>query len=111
MGTPFTFTAGSSTITVPAGSGPGGTCVDVPNVPAGTNVTVTETIPAGDTVSSITAVPPGQLTSTNLATGTANVTIGIPDHRGDVCTDRPPPPSTGDHGLPQGHESRGDVQS
>ncbi len=77
VGTPFTFTADSSPpISVPAGSAPGGTCVLGPSFPVGTNVTVTETIPAGDAVSSITVAPPGQLGSTNLATGTANVTIG-----------------------------------
>ena len=75
-GTPFTFTVGSSAISVPAGAAPAGTCVDGPSVIEGTNVTVTETIPAGDTVSSVTLAPPGQLVSTNLATGTAIVTIG-----------------------------------
>jgi uncharacterized repeat protein (TIGR01451 family) len=76
VGTPFTFTVGSSTISVPAGSAPAGTCVDGPSVIEGTNVTVTETIPAGDAVSSVTVAPPSLLVSTNLATGTANVTIG-----------------------------------
>jgi uncharacterized repeat protein (TIGR01451 family) len=76
VGTPFTFAAGSSTITVLAGPAPGGTCVDGPSLPVGSNVTVTETIPAGDAVSSITVAPSTQLVSTNLVTGTANVTIG-----------------------------------
>ncbi|HXO68307.1 MAG TPA: Ig-like domain repeat protein [Bradyrhizobium sp.] len=77
VGTSFTFTAGSSTVTVPAGPAPGGTCMVGPSFPVGTNVTVTETIPAGDTVSSITVAPPSQLVGTpNLAGGSVNVTIG-----------------------------------
>jgi hypothetical protein len=81
VGTPFTFTAGSSTFTVPAGPPPGGTCVVGPSFPVGTKITVAETIPAGDTVSSITVAPPGALlppvsTNPNLAGGTVDVAIG-----------------------------------
>ena len=76
VGTPFAFTVGSTAITVPAGAAPAGTCVDGPSLPVGTAVIVTETIPAGDAVSSITAAPPAQLVNVNLATGTANVTVG-----------------------------------
>lgn len=77
VGTPFTFTAGSATLTIPAGPAPGGTCVVGPSVPVGSTVTVAETIPAGDTVSSITVAPPGQLVGTpNLAGGSASVAIG-----------------------------------
>jgi hypothetical protein len=77
VGTPFTFTAGSSTLTVPAGPAPGGTCVVGPSLPVGSTVTVAETIPTGDTVSSITVAPSGQLVGTpNLAGGSVNVTIG-----------------------------------
>jgi len=76
VGTSFTFTSGSSKFTVPAGPPPGGTCAIGPSLPVGTNATVIETIPSGDAVSSITVAPPGQLVSTNLATGTATVTIG-----------------------------------
>jgi hypothetical protein len=77
VGTLFTFGAGSSSFTVPAGPAPGGTCVIGPRLPVGTNVTVAEVVPAGDTVSSITIVPPGQLVGTpNLATGSVNLTIG-----------------------------------
>jgi hypothetical protein len=76
VGTSFTFTAGSSTVTVPAGRAPGGTCMVGPSFPVGTDVTVTETIPAGDTVSSISVAPPSQLIGTpNLAGGSVNVTI------------------------------------
>jgi Big-like domain-containing protein len=76
VGTPFTFTAGSSTFTVPAGPPPGGTCVVGPSFPVGSVVTVAETIPLGDTVSSITVAPPGQLNGVpNLTAGTVNLTI------------------------------------
>ncbi|MCU1265016.1 MAG: conserved repeat domain [Acidobacteria bacterium] len=78
LGTPVTFTAGSSTFTIPAGPAPGGTCVVGPSLPVGSTVTVAETIPAGDTVSSITVALPGQLVGTsNLAGGSVSVVIGI----------------------------------
>lgn len=77
VGTPFTFTAGTSTFTVPAGPAPGGTCVVGPSFAVGTTVTVDEVVPAGDVVSNIVVAPPGQLVGTpNLATGTVNVLIG-----------------------------------
>lgn len=77
VGTSFSFTAGSSTFTIPAGPAPGGYCVVGPTFPVGTNVTVTETIPAGDLVSNIAVAPPGQLIGVpNLAGGSVTVTIG-----------------------------------
>jgi hypothetical protein len=77
VGTPITFTAGSSTVAVPAGPAPGGSCKLGPSFPVGTSVAVTETIPAGDTVSSIAVAPAAQLVGTpNLATGVVNVKIG-----------------------------------
>jgi hypothetical protein len=81
VGTPFSFTAGSSTFAVPAGPPPGGTCMVGPSFPVGTKITVAETIPVGDTVSSITVAPPGALlppatTNPNLAGGTVDVAIG-----------------------------------
>jgi hypothetical protein len=77
VGTSFTFTANSSTFSVPAGPAPSGTCVVGPTFPVGANVAVAETVPVGDTVSSITVVPAGQIVGTpNLATGSVNVTIG-----------------------------------
>jgi hypothetical protein len=76
-GTSYSFTAGSSTFTVPAGPGPGGYCVVGPTFPVGTSVTVSETIPPGNVVSSIAVAPPGQLVGApNLAGGSVNVTIG-----------------------------------
>ena len=77
VGTPFTFTAGSNTFTVPTGPTPGGTCVVGPSFPVGTHVTVAETIPPGYTVSSITVAPQVRQDGTpNLAGGSVNVTVG-----------------------------------
>ncbi|HEV7880956.1 DUF5979 domain-containing protein [Bradyrhizobium sp.] len=77
IGTPFTFTAGSSTFTVPAGPAPGGTCVVGPSLAVGSNVTVAETMQPGITVSSIVVAPANRLLGTpNLAGGTVNVSIG-----------------------------------
>jgi hypothetical protein len=77
VGTPFTFTAGSSTLTVPAGPAPGGTCVLGPSFPTGSTITVSETTPAGDTVSSIDVVPASRLVGApNLAGGSVNVAVG-----------------------------------
>jgi hypothetical protein len=77
IGSSYTFTAGSSTFTVPAGPAPGGYCVVGPSFSVGTNVTISETIPAGNAVSSIVVAPPSQLVgSPNLAGGSVNVAIG-----------------------------------
>jgi hypothetical protein len=77
VGTPFKFTAGSSTVTVPAGPPPGGTCVVGPSFPAGTSVTVAETIPAGHLVSSIHVAPVSQLVGTpSLLAGSVDLSIG-----------------------------------
>lgn len=77
IGTPFIFTTGAGTVTVPAGPPPGGTCMIGPTFPVGTNVTVDEAVPPGHTVSSITVAPPKQLVGApNLAAGSVNVTIG-----------------------------------
>jgi hypothetical protein len=76
VGTPFNFSVGSSTVTVPAGPAPGGTCVLGPSVPVGSTVTVSETT-AGSTVTSIAVAPASRLVGTpNLAGGSVNVAIG-----------------------------------
>jgi uncharacterized repeat protein (TIGR01451 family) len=76
IGTPFTFSVGASTVTVPAGPAPGGTCVLGPSVPVGSTVTVSETM-AGSTVTSIAVAPTSRLVGTpNLAGGSVNVAIG-----------------------------------
>lgn len=78
VGTPFTFTVGGNTITVPAGAAPGGNCVEVkdPKLVPGSNVTVTENIPSGDAVSSIVVDPTTGLVGTpNLGAGTVTVRL------------------------------------
>jgi len=77
VGTSFSFTAGTSTFTVPAGPAPGGYCVVGPTFPVGTNVTVDEAVPPGHVVSSIVVAPPGQIVGTpNLPAGSVNIMIG-----------------------------------
>jgi len=81
VGTLFTFTAAHANVVdvvkVPAGPAPGGTCVIGPNVPLGTNVTVTEDIPAGTVVSGIDVAPPDRLVGTpDPAGGSVKVTVG-----------------------------------
>lgn len=77
VGTPFSFTAGGSSFTVPAGPAPGGLCVIGPSFAVGTVVTVRETIPAGHGVVSITVAPPGRLVGApDLVGGGVRVTIG-----------------------------------
>lgn len=76
-GTPFTFSAGSSTFTVPAGPGPGGTCVVGPSFSVGSVVTVDEVVPSGYVVSSIVVAPASQLAGApDLAAGSVSVTVG-----------------------------------
>jgi hypothetical protein len=77
VGTPFTFTAGTKTVSVPAGPAPGGYCQVVGSAPVGTVGTVTETIPAGDSVTGIGVAPPTQqVGSANLLAGTVKVKLG-----------------------------------
>ena len=74
-GTNFTFNVGGIPVTVPAGSAPGGNCAPAVTQPAGTTV-VTETIPAGIVVAGVGTSPnPALLVSSNLAAGTATVTV------------------------------------
>jgi hypothetical protein len=77
VGTPFTFTAGSSTFSVPAGPAPGGTCVLGPSFAIGSTVTVAETLQAGITVSSIVVAPANRLVGApNLPGGSVSVSTG-----------------------------------
>ena len=71
-GTPFTFTVGSNTLSVPAGF-----CSVVGSFPVGTQLTATETIPAGGQVTAIGVLPADRLLGTpNLARGSIAFTIG-----------------------------------
>jgi len=66
----------AQTVTVPAGTGPGGTCEVVGELAIGTNVTVQETVPAGSNVSAITVSDGRGVGTPNLATGTVTAQIG-----------------------------------
>jgi hypothetical protein len=75
VGTDFSYTVGSQSVTVPAGPAPGGYCEIVGKFKFGTQ-TITEKIPAGDSVSSIVVAPTNRLVSEYLSTGTVTVDIG-----------------------------------
>jgi len=75
VGTNFTFTiAGIPPFAVPAGPAPGGFCSSPLVEPPGP-VIITETLPSGTTLTGVTTLPGGLLVSSNLATGSATVTI------------------------------------
>ncbi len=74
VGTPFTFNVAGTPVTVPAGSAPGGTCSQALEVPAGATP-ITETLPAGIALTSVSTLPGGLLVSSNLAAGTATITV------------------------------------
>ena len=74
LGTNFTFNVAGTPVTVAAGSAPGGTCSNAIVVPAGSNA-ITETLPASTSLSGVSTVPNNLLVSSNLAAGTATVTV------------------------------------
>jgi hypothetical protein len=68
----------TTTVTVPAGAGPGGTCVDAGSFRIGTDVTVQEVAQPNVNVTGLTIVPAGaQLGLTDLANRRARVVVGI----------------------------------
>jgi hypothetical protein len=74
-GTMFNFTVGGTPVSVPAGAAPGGTCSAAMQVTAGT-VTITETLPAGTVLAGVSTLPSAALlVNSNLAAGTASVTV------------------------------------
>ncbi len=77
VGTVFTFHIGSTTLTIPAGPPPGGTCKVVPgSFPVGAVVNVDEPIPPGDKVN-VKVAPAGQVVGTfDPASGSVSVKIG-----------------------------------
>jgi hypothetical protein len=77
VGTPFTFTVDGTTVTVPAGAGPGGTCVIVGEFPHSTVVRITETVPTGMGVSTITVAPAGEARTCTPAAGPNEVCAHI----------------------------------
>ena len=76
VGTMFNFTVGGSPIpSVAAGAAPGGTCSAPVQVTAGA-VAITETLPAGTVLTGVSTLPSAALlVSSNLAAGTATVTV------------------------------------
>jgi hypothetical protein len=74
VGTNFTFTVAGAPLTVAAGPAPGGSCSAPMVEPAGP-VIVLETLPSGTALTDITTLPSGSLVSSNLAAGSATVTV------------------------------------
>jgi copper chaperone CopZ len=74
VGTNFTFSVGGTPVIVTAGPAPGGSCSAALVEPAGP-VIILETLPSGTTLTSVTTLPGGSLVSSNLAAGSATVTV------------------------------------
>ena len=73
-GTYFAYSVAGTIVNVPAGAAPGGTCSAALVVPAGPT-SITETLPASTALTAVTTSPDGLLISSNLAAGTATVTV------------------------------------
>jgi len=73
-GTNFVFMVAGTPVTVPAGPPPGGDCSAAFVQPAG-SVTILETLLSGTVMTAVTTLPSGLLVSSDLAAGTATVTI------------------------------------
>jgi hypothetical protein len=73
-GTNFAFMVAGSPVTVPAGPPPGGACSAAFAEPAG-SVSITETLLSGTVLAAVATLPSGLLVSSNLAAGTATVTV------------------------------------
>ncbi len=74
VGTNFAFTVAGTPVTVAAGPAPGGSC-SAPLVEIAGPVMILETLPSGTTLTNITTLPDGSLVSSNLAAGSATVTV------------------------------------
>lgn len=75
VGTNFSFNVASTPVTISAGAAPGGTCSTPLQVPAGPAL-ISETIPGGTVLTGVSTLPDaGLLVSSNLAAGTATVTV------------------------------------
>ena len=74
VGTSFTFNVGGTVVSVAAGPAPGGTC-GTPLVAAAGPIVITETLPSGVALTAVSTLPAGLLVSSNLAAGTATVTV------------------------------------
>jgi hypothetical protein len=74
VGTNFTFTVAGTPVIVAAGPAPGGSC-SLPLAHLAGPVIVQETLPSGTTLTDVTTLPFGSLVSSNLAAGSATVTV------------------------------------
>jgi hypothetical protein len=74
VGTPVTFSVAGNPVSVLAGPAPGGSCSTPLLVPAGATLIAESPLP-GAVMSSVTTSPGGLLVSSNLAAGTATVTV------------------------------------
>ncbi len=74
VGTNFTFTVAGTPVTVTAGPAPGGSC-SAPLVETAGPVIILESLPSGTTLTDISTLPAGSLVSSNLAAGSAIVTV------------------------------------
>ncbi|MDP9115281.1 MAG: ice-binding family protein, partial [Acidobacteriota bacterium] len=73
-GTNFVFLVAGTPLTVPAGSAPGGACSAAFAEPAGP-VSIAETLLSGTVLTAVSTLPSGLLVASNLAAGTATVTV------------------------------------
>ncbi len=74
---PFTILVAGTPVIVPAGPGPGGTCMLGPSFTVNTNVVVDENVPLGYAVTNIDVQPPGRVVvAPNLPPGTVTVQAG-----------------------------------
>lgn len=77
VNTLFTFNAGGTTVSIPAGPAPGGYCKVVASYVVGSKVGVMETVPSGVHVAQIAVGPPDRIVGApNLGAGTVLVAIG-----------------------------------
>ena len=75
LGTTFAFDVAGTPVTVAAGAPSAGSCGAALTLPAG-QVLITETVPIGTAMTAVSTLPSaGLLTASNLAAGTATVTV------------------------------------
>jgi hypothetical protein len=96
LGESFPFTANGTSLNVPAGSPPGGTCEIVPGIfTAGTTVNIAEGVVPGTEVSSITVNPPDRAVPGSIDTSARTVSVVLGSGETVVTyTDVPAPPGT-----------------
>jgi hypothetical protein len=103
-GTEFTFTVGQTTVTVPAGPEPDGSCTSAGVFPAGAEVAVSETIPADVEVASIACAGNATCTNVDVAGGAVTVTIGAGSNEVTYTNGRTVSPELCGDGLDNDHD-------